>query len=226
MKSVKGEFYKKFTAFCVAFCVCATVFLAVGVAVFVTERVKEMPQKAEAVEQPLETLPLKLVFVALLNGNDFYLTRVSFNFNTGETAVKSIPDKTVYSVGRSARLSEHYSRDGVSGLVLALESLYEKPFRFIIMNGEQIKTVVDHFGGVVTDGENNLMGANVLSAINSDADAENTVKSLLRSYLTDRNGLDERENFIFLSNNVNTDLTYMYFYNNWENIKNLSKEVG
>ena len=217
------SFVRQLTAFFVAFFVCFVLFLGVGASFLIKELIVTDEPDTEKAQNVVTESQMKTVFTVLEIGEKYYFSELNFNFQSMQVGVSSFVDKTVFSAGESAKISEHYKKDGASGLILALEQYSDKDFKFLSLTEQQLEVLVDHLGGVkIANGEVNLMGSQAVEHINKTDTVDEIINGIINAYLSDSNGLDERENFIFILNNSHTDLTYMNFYNNWENIKNLT----
>lgn len=213
------SFLKSVGIFFVALTVSAVVFIAVAIAVLLSGKSAEKTEDFAA-EQVAVQLNRKTVIAVIKNKEKIYINKLFFNFSENSVECAFIKNKTVFCLGKSKTLQKHYSEGGKSQLILALKEYLNEDFKYLEMDEDQLEKLTDIYGGVVVNNNTSrLMGLQVSNFIKNDETANTVVKGLTASYLNNTNGKGIRNNFLSLLENCETDLSYIDFYNNWDEIK-------
>lgn len=215
------QFIKTLSVFFVTLGICVVIFIAVGIAVLLTENLTEKREDFSA-EQVAVPIDRKTIVAVIKSDKKIFINKICFDFTNKFVTCSFIRNKNVFSLGESETFYEHYKSGGKSELVLALKEYLNEDFKFLEISLEQLRNLTDIYGGVVVNNDTTrLMGLQIEDFINSDETANTVVKGLVTAYLNNTNGKGIRNNFLSLLENSDSDLSYIDFYNHWEEIKSM-----
>lgn len=217
------QFLKSLGVFFVTLLICIAVFAGVGLSVIITENYTKPEKEQETAKTAAESNNAETVVIMNI-GEKVYFCRVRFDFSQSKYSCAAIENRTVFSLGKSRTLSEHYKNSGTAGLVLALKDYFNRDFRYVNFSENGLSETVDAFGGVTVGGHSSrLMGSQATKYIKNEKSAAAVVEGLLSAYFENCNGRGIRNNYLTLIDKTDTDLSYMDFYNHWNEIKNMEE---